>query len=329
MKEDMEIHTDELLLMRLLRLAAPRPPAPPAVASAVRASVREEWLRKTARRRRAPWRTGAAITALAASLVIGITAFWPTAPLEPVGTVVRSTGNVRLDVDGDGRGWLRLDSSDIAPGSRLATDASSRLALRLANGTSVRLDHSTALAVRTPERLTLGSGRIYVDTHAPGIAGGPLQIHTTRGIVSDVGTQFEVAYVDEAVRVRVREGAVTVDRDLGRIQGNRGEEMRIGADGNVQRSVVESFGSHWSWAEEIAPSFDIDGRPLIEFLAWIARETGRELAFASRASEQAAHATVLHGSVQGFPPNEALAAVLATTRLRHEGAEGVLLIELR
>lgn len=325
----MSEYNDERLLVRLLRLAAPRPAAPPEVESAVRASVRDEWLRQTSRRRRAPWIAAAAIAGLAASLAIWIGGSRPAATPDPIATVVHSTGDVRLDMDGDRRGWLQLDSAEIPPGSRLATDRSSRLAIRLANGASVRLDRSTELAIQSAERLTLENGRIYVDTHAPGVAGGSLQIRTSRGIVSDVGTQFEVAYVDETVRVRVREGAVTIDRDAGRIQGDRGEEVHIDADGNVKRSFIETFGDHWSWAEAIAPSFDIDGRPVIEFLAWIARETGRELAFASRASEQAARETVLHGSVQGFPPNEALAAVLATTRLRPATDEGVLLIELR
>ncbi|MGH8495810.1 MAG: FecR domain-containing protein [Gammaproteobacteria bacterium] len=328
MREDNANPNDELLLVRLLRLAAPRPLAPPEVESAVRETVRAEWLRATARRRRMPWLAGAAATALAASLVIGFAVLWPAAPLDPVATVERLSGSVRLDVDGDARGWLRIDGNDIAPGSRLVTDGSSRVALRLANGANVRLDYATELAVETSEQLVLERGRIYVDTHAPGIAGGQLLIHTSRGVVSDVGTQFEVAYVDEAVRVRVREGAVTIDRDARQIQGNRGDEVRVGPDG-VHRSTIDTFGEHWSWAEEIAPSFDIDGKPLIEFLAWIARETGRELAFASRESEQAARSTVLHGSVQGFSPNEALAAVLATTRLRYSNDRGTLLVDLR
>jgi hypothetical protein len=97
----------------------------------------------------------------------------------------------------------------------------------------------------------------------------------------------------------------------------------------VARARVEPFGDHWAWVGEIAPSFDTDGRTVLDILAWIASETGRELQFADRPSEQAARAAVLHGSVQGVTPTEALAKVLRTTRLREVGDERVLLIELR
>ena len=320
---------DERLLMRLLRLAEPRPAAPAAVEAAVRARVREEWLRQTvSRRRRTPLIAAALATGLAAGLVIWIGGLWPAASLDPAATVLRSTGTVRVDVDGDARGWLRLRSGDVKPGSRLATEASGRLALRLANGTGVRLDQSTALGIETADRLSLERGRIYVDTQGRG-AGGSVRVRTARGTVSDVGTQFEVAHIDESVRVRIREGAIVVDAETGRIQGGSGEEMLIQPDGSVARARIEPFDDHWAWVGEIAPSFDIDGRTPLEFLAWVARETGRELQFADRPSEQAARATVLHGSVQGFTPAEALAAVLATTNLREIGDERVLLIEVR
>ncbi|CAN5121116.1 hypothetical protein BH24PSE2_BH24PSE2_15410 [soil metagenome] len=328
MKTD-KIHDDDQQLARVLRLAAPRPSAPPELEAAVRVRVRKEWLHATTRRRRTSWLAAAAIAGLAAGLT-----FWMARPSidtdgSPVATLVRATGEVRHERSGDGRGWLTLDEANVTAGDRLATTSSGRAALRLANGTTVRLDHSTELVIGAIDQLTLTSGRVYVDTHAPGATGGPLKIRTSRGIVSDVGTQFEVAYVESAVRVRVREGAVTVDRDTGLLQGDRGDELRIEADGSVERALVPTFGAHWSWVESIAPSFDIDGRPLIEFLAWIARETGHELVFANRVSEQAARSTVLHGSVQGFSPDKALVAVLATTRLRPVVEDGVILVDLR
>lgn len=322
---------EELVLARLLRLTQPRPTAPAAVEAAVRARVREEWLRQTAsRRRRPPMIAAALITALAASLVIWIGGWWSAVPLGPAGTVLRSTGTVRVDLDGDARGWLPLRSADVAPGSRLATDGSGRLALRLASGVSVRLDHGTALGIEAADRLALERGRIYIDTQGTGAGRGSVRVRTSLGTVRDFGTQFEVAHVDEAVRVRVREGAIVVDGTTARIQGGSGEEVLIQPDGSVARARVEPFGDHWAWVGEIAPSFDIDGRTLLDFLAWIASETGRELQFADRPSEQAARAAVLHGSaVQGFTPTEALAEVLGTTHLRDIGDERVLLIELR
>jgi ferric-dicitrate binding protein FerR (iron transport regulator) len=321
---------DELVLARLLRLTQPRTTAPAAVEATVRARVREEWLRETAsRRRRRPMIAATLITGLAASLVVWIGGWWPSVPLDPAATVLRSTGTVRVDRDGDARGWRPLRSTEVAPGSRLATDGSGRLALRLASGVSVRLDHGTALDIEAADRLALERGRIYIDTHGTGAGRGSVRVRTSLGTVRDFGTQFEVAHVDESVRVRVREGAIVVDATTARIHGGSGEEVLIQPDGSVARARVEPFGDHWAWVGEIAPSFDTDGRTVLDILAWIASETGRELQFADRPSEQAARAAVLHGSVQGVTPTEALAKVLRTTRLREVGDERVLLIELR
>ena len=46
------------------------------------------------------------------------------------------------------------------------------------------------------------------------------------------------------------------------------------------------------WVVGIAPAFDIEGRPLADFLGWVSRETGWSLDFPSRELEE---------SVQGVP----------------------------
>ena len=51
----------------------------------------------------------------------------------------------------------------------------------------------------------------------------------------------------------------------------------------------------------------------VEFLAWAARETGRRLVYASPAVAQRAEQTLLKGSVDDLSPQQAVAAVLATT----------------
>ena len=64
------------------------------------------------------------------------------------------------------------------------------------------------------------------------------------------------------------------------------------------------------------PPFSIEGRSVDEFLGWAARETGRQVVYASPDIEQQARRVTLSGTVEGLAPDQALAAVLATTSLR-------------
>ena len=50
-----------------------------------------------------------------------------------------------------------------------------------------------------------------------------------------------------------------------------------------------------------------------DFLDWIAGENGWQLRFADSAVEQKSQTTILHGSIKGLTPEEALAAVLPTS----------------
>ena len=73
----------------------------------------------------------------------------------------------------------------------------------------------------------------------------------------------------------------------------------------------------------MSPEIAIENRPLIEFLEWFARETGRKLVIDDTARKQAAGIR-MHGNVRGLTLTEALSAVMATTTLRYELPEGVI-----
>ena len=66
-----------------------------------------------------------------------------------------------------------------------------------------------------------------------------------------------------------------------------------------------------------------------QFLAWAARETGREVAYGSPAAEAEAVGIVVHGSIAGLTPAEALDAVLATTSVHAAISGGQLVVESR
>ena len=91
---------------------------------------------------------------------------------------------------------------------------------------------------------------------------------------------------------------------------------------------VAVHGDAWRWAEAGAPPFAIEGRSLDEFLAWAARETGRNLVYASADAARESEQTRLKGSVAGLSPEAAVAAVLAAEPgLQHQIASGQIRIE--
>jgi hypothetical protein len=76
----------------------------------------------------------------------------------------------------------------------------------------------------------------------------------------------------------------------------------------------------------VAPEFELEGHTLGEFLDWAAAEHGLRVEFEDPAVRPRAVATVLHGSVRGMDPDEALDTVLPTCGLRHSLRDDVLLI---
>jgi hypothetical protein len=90
-----------------------------------------------------------------------------------------------------------------------------------------------------------------------------------------------------------------------------------------------AYGAAWDWTLQAAPTIDIEGLPLAQFLAWAARETGREIVYASPEAEAEAAGIVVHGSIAELSPTEALDAVLATTSVHAETSGGHLVVESR
>ena len=118
---------------------------------------------------------------------------------------------------------------------------------------------------------------------------------------------------------------------LVRWQAAAGAELLLAADGRLSRATVPVHGDAWSWVQEIAPSFELEGSTLGEFLGWVGRETGWRVAWADPARAAAGAGTTLHGSIDGLPPEQALAAVLPTCGLadRRDGETVVVFASSR
>jgi len=316
-------------LARLIR-AAGRRELPPAEAyeRALNAAT-EVWQKKVRhRRRRTMLGLAAGIAALAVGLGAAIRSLEsPPIASEPVASVVRVIGSVRARAV-DARDWTFVgeDSGPLSTGTIVQAGTASLAALQL-DRVSLRLASGAEVVLDSPSRVRLVRGTVYLDTGETGTT-SQIAVVSRAGTVTDVGTQFEVHYLDGAYRVRVREGEVLLQSDDGVRRGVAGQEISIDSAGDVSTTSIRPDDPAWAWVQSLATAPDIDRQPLTVLLAWVSRETGAAIRYATPAVEHKATTTILHGSIRHLTPLEALTVMLATTDLRHEVlADGTIMIK--
>lgn len=332
MNDAMSRH-DEQKIGTLIRRAGPRMQPDAAARDKARAAVHAEWRavaaeRGAKRRRTVTW-------AMAAGVAAAGFAVWMSLPLmqtsaAPVAVIALAKGLVETGGADAEQPWRpAVADGGLSAGSELRTGAASRVALRFGNDLSVRVDENSIVAVAAADRIVLRQGAVYVDAGDEPNRAAPLLVETPFGVVRHLGTQYEARTVDGSVRLRVREGRVAVSTARRTHEGNAGEQLTIGADGAERRAKIGRAGEAWAWVSDVAPAYDIENRSLAGFLRWVGRETGRDVVYASRRSEDEAHVIMLRGSVAGLRPEQALAAVLNTTQLSATQTPETLLIDFR
>ena len=321
------------VLAELVRAAGSRPVPAEDDYQRVLAASRQAWQRavrsRSRRRRHYALAAGVALVAIGAAMV---TQRAPTPSPAVFASTAVVEGQVRMLVPGADE-WLAVAGagSEWVSGARLRTSAGGRIALALSRGGSLRVNEATEMTLTSSGRLTLIAGTMYFDS-GEAMGPGSLEVVTRHGLVREVGTQFEVMSDASALRVRVREGSVEIERERQSpgLTGAAGEQLRIDSAGAVDRSAFPAHDPEWSWAVALADVPPIDGRPLMDLLDWVARETGHELHFADPDAEDRARNVTLHGSLRDATPLEALDAALATTDLEHVVQDdGVVLIRMR
>ena len=320
-------------LAPLLRLAGPREPVPADRLRRMEGAVRAEWrqqVRARARRRTMVWTCGAVAAVLALVAVrVGVPGgvATPDVPRE-LATIERLLGAVRpiARTSASGPALSRIGDR-VRAGDGVDTTSGGQATLRLARGASVRIDRGSRLRLLTDSSLMLDRGAIYIES-ASGAAGGPLEVQTAIGSVSDIGTRFEVRLVGEALRVRVRDGRVRLVQSRESHEAGAGDELTLEGSGRVARRRLPTFGPEWAWITALPEPFALEGRSLFDFLDWIAAGNGWHLRFADAGAEQKARTTTLHGSIEGLTPEEALDAVLPASGVVHDLQTGVLRISL-
>jgi ferric-dicitrate binding protein FerR (iron transport regulator) len=197
----------------------------------------------------------------------------------------------------------------------------------LAGGGNLRVARASTIKLISANAVELDRGELYVDIPPAAGPRNPFMVITPAGEFRHVGTQFAVAIVGGATRLRVREGTVrwhAAEGDTADMTVDAGTEVMIEHGRAVTRQEIPAIGRDWAWAEAMAPDIDIENRPLLEFLSWAARETGRTLILVDDAARQQAAAIRMHGTVRGLTTIEALSAVMAATSLRFELPEGAI-----
>lgn len=316
-------------LARLVHVAGRRETPPVQAYERALIAAAEVWHAKIRRRRRrTAFTLAASIAALAVGAVIAVRSLdSPTPAAEPIAQIARVIGAVRISTDPEGD-WIEVHegTGSLATGTSIRTDAASKLALQV-DEVSVRIASNAELVLDSRSQLRLVRGKIYVDTGAAS-APGRMSVITEAGAVSDVGTQFEVQYDAAGYYVRIREGEVLLRHDARRHRGYAGEQLSIDASGAIHRTPMAPDDPAWRWMHALASAPDIDNQPLAVLVAWVAREAGVTVRYATPAIERRAMTTILHGSIRNLEPLEALSAMLATTDLQHEVlADGTIMIK--
>lgn len=320
---------DEDAAVRLLRLAGARPPVPADRAARVRAAVHVSW-RAGTRRRTALRRTVHASVFVAAAAVLALMARFHPADRraipsgEEVAVVDRIDGMPQLTSETDaGPARVRLfRDAAVRTGEWIETDTGARVALRFSDGTSVRLDVGSRARALSARAIELSAGAAYVDT---GRESGRFEVRTPVGTARDVGTQFEVRLLDRAVRLRVRTGLVELSDGARSVSGRGGTEITF-SDGAASSRPLAPHGSEWEWTTRVSPTLDIEGMALSLFLERVAREHGWTIHYADPALEREASDIILHGSVEGLGPREAIDVAIATSSLHHRLEAGELVV---
>lgn len=328
---------DDAAIARLLRATGKREQPSEDLERHIRAAVHAEWLATVAQRGRLRQRIWMAAAASILTLVAGLWVMQTrlSGPGALVAKLDRLEGSVNVSEQSPlswltGNRWrLVQPRQQMRVGDALETRHDGRTALTVAGSISLRLDHDTRIAFIDEGRIEVLHGAVYVDAGEALAGRRELLLDTPAGAVRHVGTQYEVRVLPAGTRIRVREGRVELSDPSGASeQLTAGEQLFVAPDGAHSRATAAADGSDWSWTGEVAPPFDIEGRPLGEFLDWVARETGRKVIFVDAQTEAEAASAVLHGSVAGLSPDEALQAVLPTTRLRGTLRDGDLLLEM-
>jgi ferric-dicitrate binding protein FerR (iron transport regulator) len=293
-----------------------RPLSDEAVAR-MRSAVVREWSDVTVvSARRSRWRLAALAAGVAVLLVGAVVWLQPTTE-SPVAGVVARVNAPGLEARSHlfSRRWVT--AGDVLRAGE-TVEAQGPALISLTGGGTLRIAGDSVVEVNAVNEVGMRRGQIYVDLPPELANAQAFSVRTSLGVVEHLGTQFEVATIADAVRIRVREGQIRLRGRSGSEIAGAGIELLASSSGTVARRPAVTYGRTWAWVDELAPDYVIENQGLADFLRWVARETGYRLEIADDHARRTVAETRLHGSIEGLTPLEALGQVLSTTSLRFD-----------
>lgn len=337
MRRDMNSESNEREedagIEQLLREVGRRDAPSADVEAVVRRAVHGEWRAIIDQRKRRKRWVGIAMAASLAivGLSIALISSQTSAPVvQPavvasIAKVYSDTHASMVQASADGSLWRDVRAGEqLMSGAQLRTDASTRAALDFGNGLSMRVDNGSLVTLTAVDQAVLERGRVYVD--APIAQRAPLTLQTRFGAIDHLGTQYQAQLTDDQLTVSVREGRVAIVATSDEIQVAANERLALSANGRVERQAIAAHDASWQWVLQVAPPFNIDNAALADFLSWVARETGRTLAYATPDVQRLSQQLLLRGSIENLSPDQALAAVLATTDFRFSADDSSIVV---
>ena len=260
----------------LLGRASPRPAPSEEDAKRAREAVHAEWQSVTRQglRRRRMVSLAAAATVLVALAVVINTVRAPAPVVIPVATIGKSVGPIYVYTDSS-QGQVIADLSTISAGQTIRTENASSVALDWGRGGSLRIAGDSRVDIVDATTIELVSGLIYFDSQ--GASAGSLAIRTTLGVVTHVGTQYMVGVDDDELAVSVRDGVVEIEGAVHDAGARAGQRVLLQGSARPVTLSFAGYGEEWRWIEATSTMPSFDGKSTIEFLTWVARETGLEL----------------------------------------------------
>lgn len=312
---------------RLVRYAGAREDVAEARAANAHARVLEHWEQETAARKRVTRRQRGTWYAAAAGIaLVAISALWLLSTLTRPGGVPFA---IVVSTSGD----AYLGDTPLVPGERINAAASvhtltgGHVVLAMESGHELRLDENTKLEARDDNRFGLERGAVFVRSGAGRETS--VFIETPFGTASDLGTQFQVRLARRSIVVSVREGLVQLEKSRSdRVNIEDGNLYVLSDDGLSQFRQVAADDEIWDWVDASPPAFDIEGVSLASYLAWFASEIGAELEWADAASQAAAGATVLSGSIEGATLKEGFEEVRSFAPFEYEMTKSTLRVKV-
>lgn len=292
---------DEQTIEKLIRLGGQREEIDPACTARVRETVYQTWLAKNRQRSdlarnksikdRLPtrhMRIRLLWSGLAASLLLGaVTIITLSQRPNEAPTVVATVKVLQGTVTGDGR--LLAQGAELRTGQEIQSGSIGGLAIILTNGALVKLDRLTKVRFTSQQDLELKSGGVYFDSQG----NGDIRVHTTRGVIQDIGTQFETRLAQNELLVRVREGKVKVDQAETAVFVASGQALQL-ADGAARVTEI-AVGGQWLWADALDENFSVADRPMAEILAWLCHRENWILQYHNETDQQRAQADIIRG----------------------------------